>query len=54
VDLNISRYISTSVADKEIDLGAVNADLVSLDQKIKAATKKHNDYLEQLGPPPLP
>jgi type I restriction-modification system DNA methylase subunit len=34
-NLNISRYISTAVAEEEIDLGAVNAELVSLEQKIE-------------------
>jgi type I restriction enzyme M protein len=53
-NLNISRYISTSVADKEIDLGAVNAELVSLEQKVEAATGKHNEFLKELGLPLLP
>ena len=53
-NLNISRYISTAVADKEIDLGAVNAELVSLEQKIEAATEKHNAFLKELGLLPLP
>lgn len=53
-NLNISRYISTAVAEEEIDLGVVNAELVSLEQKIEAATEKHNAFLEELGLPPLP
>jgi type I restriction enzyme M protein len=53
-NLNISRYISTAVAEEEIDLSAVNADLVSLEQKIDAATKKHNEFLKELGLPLLP
>jgi hypothetical protein len=53
-NLNISRYISTAVAEEEIDLGAVNAELVSLEQKIDAATEKHNTFLKELGLPPLP
>ncbi len=53
-NLNISRYISTSAADEEIDLAAVNAELVSLEQSIKAATEKHNAFLKELGLPPLP
>src|SRR5579862_3377864 len=48
-NLNISRYISTAVAEGEIDLGAVNAELVSLEQKIEAATEKHNAFLKELG-----
>jgi type I restriction enzyme M protein len=53
-NLNISRYISTSVAEKEIDLVAVNAELVSLDKDITAATRKHNAFLKELGLPSLP
>jgi type I restriction enzyme M protein len=53
-NLNISRYISTATAEDEIDLQAVNAGLVSLDQKIKEATQKHNEFLKELGLPLLP
>ncbi|MCA1564348.1 MAG: type I restriction-modification system subunit M [Acidobacteria bacterium] len=53
-NLNISRYISTSIADEEIDLQAVNADLVTLAQNIEAASDKHNAFLKELGLPPLP
>jgi type I restriction enzyme M protein len=53
-NLNISRYISTAVAEEKIDLGAVNAELVLLEQKIEAATEKHNAFLKELGLPPLP
>ncbi len=53
-NLNISRYISTAVAEPEIDLQAVNDDLQSLEQKIKEARDKHNAFLEELGLPPLP
>jgi len=53
-NLNISRYISTAVAEKEIDLQAVNAEMVALEQKIMAATKKHNQFLKELGLPPIP
>lgn len=53
-NLNISRYVSTAVADEEIDLTAVHTELVALDQKIKTATDKHNEFLKELGLPPLP
>lgn len=53
-NLNISRYISTAVAEEEIDLGAVHAKLVELDGKIKAARDKHNGFLKELGLPELP
>lgn len=53
-NLNISRYVSTAVADEEIDLTVVHAELVALDQKIKTATDKHNEFLKELGLPLLP
>jgi|SRR5579864_7128889 len=53
-NLNISRYINTTVAEEEIDLGAVNAELVSLERKIEAATERHNEFLRELGLPLLP
>ena len=53
-NLNISRYVSTAEVEEEIDLGAVNSELVSLEQKINAATKRHNEFLKELGLPLLP
>jgi len=53
-NLNISRYVSTAVADEEINLASVHAELVALDQKIKKSTDQHNEFLRELGLPPLP
>ena len=53
-NLNISRYISTAMAEAEIDLTATHDELVSLDQKIKTASTQHNKFLRELGLPPLP
>ncbi len=53
-NLNISRYISTTTADKEIDLQAVHAELVTLEQDIAIARDKHNAFLKELGLPALP
>lgn len=53
-NLNISRYISTAVAEKEIDLGEVHASLVDVEQAIDKARSKHNEFLKELGLPPLP
>ena len=53
-NLNISRYISTAEAEEEVDLQATHAKLKSLAQKIETATGKHNDFLKELGLPPLP
>jgi type I restriction enzyme M protein len=53
-NLNISRYVSTAQEEEEIDLKAVHAELVKLDKDIRAATDKHNQFLKELGLPPLP
>jgi type I restriction enzyme M protein len=53
-NLNISRYISTSVGEEEIDLAETHAELVKIEQEIQAATKKHNAFLKELGLPLLP
>lgn len=53
-NLNISRYISTSVGEEEIDLSSTHRDLVSIEESIHAATAKHNAFLNELGLPPLP
>ncbi|MGB7510257.1 MAG: type I restriction-modification system subunit M [Pelodictyon phaeoclathratiforme] len=53
-NLNISRYISTATAEEEIDLTAVHADLVNLEERIVTATNKHNQFLQELGLAPLP
>ncbi len=53
-NLNISRYISTSVAEEEIDHSAVHAELVALDQTLREARDKHNAFLAELGIPLLP
>jgi type I restriction enzyme M protein len=53
-NLNISRYVSTAEAEEEVDLGAVHSELVSLEEKISVATKRHNEFLRELGLPLLP
>src|SRR6202171_672497 len=53
-NLNISRYISTAVAEDEIDLNVVHAELGLLDKKIEDATEKHNAFLKELKLPLLP
>jgi type I restriction enzyme M protein len=53
-NLNISRYISIATADEEIDLQAVNSELISLEQAIADARDKHNSFLRELGLPLLP
>jgi type I restriction enzyme M protein len=53
-NLNISRYISTAKAEEQIDLQAVNAELVSLEKNIGISTDRHNEFLRELGLPLLP
>jgi type I restriction enzyme M protein len=53
-NLNISRYISTAVAEEEINLHVVNAELLALDQKILEARDLHNAFLDELNLPLLP
>jgi type I restriction enzyme M protein len=53
-NLNISRYVSTSVAEEEIDLTAVHEQLIEIEKDIKQAKDKHNAFLKELGLPPLP
>ncbi len=53
-NLNISRYVSTAQDEVEIDLAATHAELVEIEKKIAAATAKHNQFLKELGLPPLP
>jgi type I restriction system adenine methylase (hsdM) len=53
-NLNISRYISTAEAEKEIDLKAVHADLEEIELKINEAKERHNAFLLELGLAPLP
>ena len=53
-NLNISRYVSTTEAEEDIELAAVHADLLAIDAKIKAATARHNAFLQELGLPLMP
>jgi type I restriction enzyme M protein len=53
-NLNISRYVSTAVADEEVDLAAVHGRLIKIEKDIKEARDKHNGFLKDLGLPPLP
>ncbi|MDD5113311.1 MAG: type I restriction-modification system subunit M [Methylobacter sp.] len=53
-NLNISRYVSTATAEDPINLQAVNANLVKLKESIVTSTDRHNQFLIELGLPPLP
>jgi len=53
-NLNISRYVSTAVAEEEIDLAATHEALVEIEKRIEDATSKHSAFLKELGLAPLP
>jgi len=52
-NLNISRYVSTSLDEEIIDLKVVNKKLVDLDKVISNARETHNKFLNELGLPPI-
>jgi type I restriction enzyme M protein len=52
-NLNISRYVSTAESEEEIDLAAVHARLADIEKRIAAAAMVHNQYLQELGLPPV-
>lgn len=53
-NLNISRYISTTIAEAEIDLAQVHQTLLEQSMNILDAKKKHNTFLKELGLDLLP
>lgn len=52
-NLNISRYVSTSIDEEKIDLKEVNKKIVQLDNNIIKTRDKHNQLLKELGLPPI-
>lgn len=52
-NLNISRYVSTSEDEEQIDLEDVNNKLTSINESLKTNTDKHNEYLKELGLKPI-
>ncbi|WP_027079227.1 type I restriction-modification system subunit M [Luteimonas mephitis] len=53
-NLNISRYVSTAEAEKEIVLKDVHAELEAIATEIDKAKQRHNAFLAELGLAPLP
>jgi type I restriction enzyme M protein len=53
-NLNISRYISTAMAEEEIDLATTQQELLAAQNEIRLATSRHNSFLRELGLPSLP
>jgi type I restriction enzyme M protein len=52
-NLNISRYVSTAESEEEIDLAAVHSRLADIEKRIAEAAETHNQYLQELGLPPV-
>jgi len=52
-NLNISRYVSTATSAEIIDLKSVNDDLIAIEEKAAKAANKHNQFLKELGLPPI-
>jgi type I restriction enzyme M protein len=50
-NLNISRYVSTSIDEVQINLKEVNDRLTTINENIKTNTAKHNEFLKELGLP---
>ena len=52
-NLNISRYVSTAIAEEPIDLFNVSKELERIESDIKKAKDKHNQFLRELGLPEI-
>lgn len=52
-NLNITRYVNLSKEEKQIDLLEVNKQLQAIEKEIKQARDRHNEFLKELGLPPL-
>ena len=52
--LNISRYVSTTTANEEIDLATVNQELLKLEAKATETKDAHNNFLKERGLPLSP
>ena len=53
-NLNISRYISTTASEEQIDLLEVNAQLKQIEEAAKEALDNHNAFLRELELPIIP
>lgn len=52
-NLNISRYVSTSIDEIQINLKEVNEKLKTINETIRINTEKHNEFLRELGLPTI-
>lgn len=52
-NLNISRYVSTTVEEEIIDLSQVHRRLAEIDRETERSRQLHNQFLAELGLPPV-
>lgn len=52
-NLNISRYVSTAITDRQINLSAVHEELVAIETRATEAAARHNQFLQELGLAPI-
>lgn len=52
-NLNISRYISTALEEKKVDLKMIHKQLKDNEAKIENSTRQHNQFLRELGLPEI-
>ena len=52
-NLNITRYVSTAQEEEPIDLQKVNEKLEEIAKTSKKALDRHNEFLKELGLPPI-
>lgn len=52
-NLNITRYVSTAQEEEPIDLQKVNDELKEIAKRSKEALDRHNEFLKELGLPPI-
>ena len=53
-NLTITRYVNTALSEEKVNLQYVNKDLMTLEENIREATNRHNEFLAELGLPLLP
>ena len=53
-NLNISRYVSTAPEEEIVDIEEVRQELEKIENDIKSAKVRHNEFLKELGLKLLP
>lgn len=48
-NLNISRYVSTAPEEESVDIEGVREELEKIENEIKQAKARHNEFLKELG-----